>query len=143
MTYMEQFPTAEAYVLHRITHGKGVISKDRLVQLAKEHHVPISNFWSKNEIAEFLMETIGVESLADACEQMGVSSYSFQQKFGISGIDVKLLANRGMLKITGKERFSVHGEPHYAPLYSVIQFYLLTPEMVHKSLKEMQHDELF
>ena len=40
----------------------------------------------------------------DACEQMGVSSYSFQQKFGISGIDVKLLANRGMLKITGKGR---------------------------------------
>ena len=61
MTYMEQFPTAESYVLHRITHGKGVISKDGLVQLAKEHHVPISNFWSKNEIAEFLMETIGVE----------------------------------------------------------------------------------
>ena len=75
MTYMEQFPTAKAYVLHRITHGKGVISKDGLVQLAKEHNVPISNFWSKNEIAEFLMETIGVESLADACEQMGVSSY--------------------------------------------------------------------
>ena len=89
------------------------------------------------------METIGVESLADACEQMGVSSYSFQQKFGISGIDVKLLANRGMLKTTGKGRFSVHGEPHYAPLYSVMQFYLLTPELVHEFLKEVQHDELF
>ena len=74
MTYMEQFPTAEAYVLHRITHGKGVISKDGLVQLAKEHHVPVSDLWSKNEIAAFLMETTGVESLADACEQMGVSS---------------------------------------------------------------------
>ena len=139
MTYMEQFPTAEAYVLHRITHGKGVISKDGLVQLAKEHHVPISNFWSKNEIAEFRMETIGVESLADACEQMGVSSYSFQQKFGISGIDVKLLANRGMLKITGKERFSVHGEPHYAPLYSVMQFYLLTPETVQEWLEDLRN----
>ncbi len=139
MTYMEQFPTAEAYVLHRITHGKGVISKDGLVQLAKEHHVPISNFWSKNEIAEFLMETIGVESLADACKQMGVSSYSFQQKFGISGIDVKLLANRGMLKITGKERFSVHGEPHYAPLYSVMQFYLLTPETVQEWLEDLRN----
>ncbi len=130
MTYMEQFPTAEAYVLHRITHGKGVISKDGLVQLAKEHHVPVSDLWSKNEIAAFLMETTGVESLADACEQMGVSSYSFQQKFGLSGIDVKLLASKGMLKITGKGRFSVHGEPHYAPLYSVMQYYTLTPEQV-------------
>lgn len=139
MTYMEQFPTAEAYVLHRITHGKGVISKDGLVQLAKEHHIPVSGFWSKNEIAEFLMETIGVENLADACEQMGVSSYSFQQKFGISGIDVKLLANKGMLKITGKERFSVHREPHYAPLYSVMQFYLLTPETVQECLEDLKN----
>ena len=33
--------------------------------------------------------------------------------------------------------------PHYAPLYSVMQFYLLTPELVHEFLKEVQHDELF
>ena len=76
---------------------------------------------------------------ADACKQMGVSSYSFQQKFGISGIDVKLLANRGMLKITGKERFSVHGEPHYAPLYSVMQIYLLTPETVQEWLEDLRN----
>ena len=142
MTYMEQFPTAESYVLHQITRNRGsqnCISKADLIRLAEENHVPISNFWSKNEIAEFLMETIGVESLADACEQMGVSSYSFQQKFGISGIDVKLLANRGMLKITGKERFSVHGEPHYAPLYSVMQFYLLTPETVQEWLEDLRN----
>ena len=135
MTYMEQFPTAESYVLHQITRNRGsqnCISKAGLIRLAEENHVPISNF-------EFLMETIGVESLADACEQMGVSSYSFQQKFGISGIDVKLLANRGMLKITGKERFSVHGEPHYAPLYSVMQFYLLTPETVQEWLEDLRN----
>ena len=142
MTYMEQFPTAESYVLHQITRNRGsqnCISKAGLIRLAEENHVPISNFWSKNEIAEFLMETIGVESLADACEQMGVSSYSFQQKFGISGIDVKLLANRGMLKTTGKGRFSVHGEPHYAPLYSVMQFYLLTPETVQEWLEDLRN----
>ena len=139
MTYMEQFPTAEAYVLHRITHGKGVISKDGLVQLAKEHHVPISYFWSKTALAEYLKETYEVESHAEACKQKGGRSISIQQKIGISGIDVKLLANRGMLKITGKERFSVHGEPHYAPLYSVMQFYLLTPETVQEWLEDLRN----
>lgn len=83
-----------------------------------------------SEIAAFLMDAIGVEKLANACSHMGVSSYPFQQKFGITGNDVKQFAKRGLLKITGNERFLSHGEAHYASLYSVMQYYTLTPEQV-------------
>ena len=41
MTYMEQFPTAEAYVLHQITRNRGsqnCISKADLIRLAEENH---------------------------------------------------------------------------------------------------------
>lgn len=58
LTYMEQFPTAEAYVLHQITRNRGsqnCISKADLIRLAEENHVPVSNLWSKSEIAAFLM----------------------------------------------------------------------------------------
>ncbi len=133
MTYMEQFPTAEAYVLHQITRNRGsqnCISKAGLIRLAEENHVPVSNLWSKSEIAAFLMDAIGVEKLANACSHMGVSSYPFQQKFGITGNDVKQFAKRGLLKITGNERFLSHGEAHYASLYSVVQYYTLTLEQV-------------
>ena len=142
MTYMEQFPTAEAYVLHQITRNRGsqnCISKAGLIRLAEENHVLVSDLWSKSEITAFLMDTIGVEQLTAACSHMGVSSYPFQQKFGITGNDVKQFAKRGLLKITGKERFSVHGEPHYAPLYSVMQFYLLTPETVQEWLEDLRN----
>ena len=133
MTYMEQFPTAESYVLHQITRNRGsqnCISKAGLIRLAEENHVLVSDLWSKSEITAFLMDTIGVEQLAAACSHMGVSSYSFQQKFGITGNDVKQFAKRGLLKITGNERFLSHGEAHYALRYSVMQYYTLIPEQV-------------
>ena len=101
-----------------------------VIRLAEENHVPVSNLWSKSEIAAFLMDAIGVEKLANACSHMGVSSYPFQQKFGITGNDVKQFAKRGLLKITGNERFLSHGEAHYASLYSVVQYYTLTLEQV-------------
>ena len=78
MTYMEQFPTAEAYVLHQITRNRGsqnCISKADLIRLAEENHVPVSNLWSKSEIAAFLMDAIGVEKLANACSHMGIFKY--------------------------------------------------------------------
>ena len=80
MTYMEQFPTAEAYVLHQITRNRGsqnCISKADLIRLAEENHVPVSNLWSKSEIAAFLMDAIGVEKLClqpYGCEFLSVSA---------------------------------------------------------------------
>lgn len=138
MNYMDYFLTPEAYLLHQISANKDCITKDKLMQLAKENQLKASPDSEKGVVAEALLEKMGAPWLAGQCEHFGVSSYSFQQKFGITNDDVKHLAKVGFLEITGSERFRTNGHYKYADLYSVFQFYQLEKSEIERFLEELE-----
>ncbi len=137
--YMELFQSPEEYIIHRIGLNMGThscIAKTRLLQLARENGIFIDPDTNKVKIARIVMRKIGAEALAKECQSMGVSSYNFQQKFGITNADVKLLAQTEFLKVTGTERYRTFNGYRYASLYSVFQYFQLTPADVQKQLKQ-------
>lgn len=135
--YLELFDSPDAYIVHRISLNMGTEScmdKMQLMKLAEENGCPCDPSMSKEEIAEMLIKRIGAKALAKKCNHMGVSGYSFQQKFGITNADVKMLAQVGFLKVTGIERYGTNGRYCYANLYSVFQYFQLTQDKVQKLL---------
>lgn len=139
--YMEQFQSPEEYILHRICLNMGTkncIAKARLLELAQENGILVSPDAAKVQIAQIVMREIGAEALAKECQNMGVSGYNFQQKFGITRNDVTKLAEIGFLQVTGMEPFRAYGKQWYARLYSVWQYFSLTRQDIQKQLKMIQ-----
>ncbi len=137
--YMELFQSPEEYIIHRIGLNMGThscIAKTRLLQLARENGIYIDPDTDKVKIAQIVMRRIGAEALAKECRSMGVSSYNFQQKFGITRDDVAKLASMGFLQVTGTEQYGESGHRRYASLYNVFQYFQLTPTEVQKQLKQ-------
>lgn len=130
------FQTQESSEIELNMGTENCIDKIQLLKLAEENDFSFEPDISKEKIAKILMQQIGAEALADKCSHMGVSSYNFQQKFGITNADVKLLAQTGFLKVTGTERYRSFGRYRYASLYSVFQYFQLTPTEVQKQLKQ-------
>lgn len=141
--YMDQFTTPEEYLLYQISLNKGAnscIMKEKLLRLAAENQINATAENKKWEIAQALLSKKGAKWLAEQCEHFGVPSYCFQKKFGIRNSDVKQLARSGFLEITGSERFTtMYGVTNYASLYSVFQYYSLTPSALGKALRELAY----
>ncbi len=139
--YLESFDSPEEYIIHRICLNMGTencINKIQLLKLAEENGFSFDPDNSKEKIAKMVMQQIGAEALAKECRSMGVSSYNFQQKFGITNADVKLLAQTGFLKVTGTERYRTFNGYRYASLYSVFQYFQLTKQDIQKRLESKE-----
>ena len=133
----EKFPTPYDYIKRQIVANKGTqnsIMKDKLIELAKKNGVLVEKSDTKEMIFVNLVEKMPLEDIVAECN-IGIGSFAFQQKFGITGADVKKMAEKGFIKVTGKEYFRAYGQSLYANLYSVFDYYRLTSDEVHKWLQ--------
>lgn len=90
---------------------------------------------SKVELYDLISTKYSAEELA-AIGHVGISSWYWQKKFGITNNDVRRMADKGFIAVTGKERFRAYGDYQYANLYSVFDFCRLTTDEVGEWLKE-------
>ncbi len=89
---------------------------------------------TKEELLDKLVEWDGVKVYEQF--ECGVSSRSFQLKFGIEHKDVLKMAKAGFISVTGEYRFRKFGQYLYAKTYSPYDYFRLTPEEVHTWLHE-------
>lgn len=133
--YMDQFSGPEEFIRREVLANRGtqnIIDKsDLLYMVASNPEVQDRNLeeLSKAELFDFLIELEG----ADACTKfaVGVSSHSWQLKFGIEHKDVLKMAKKGFIATTGEQRFWAFGRYCYAKTYSPYDYFRLTTEEVH------------
>lgn len=137
--YMEQFNSPEEFIRHEICAHRGtenVIHKDALIAVAHSLGVEVdSKKMTKDEIYLQMRKSVSVEDIATHCQHLGVSSLSFQQKFGITHEEVKRMARFGFIKITGSRRIRLYGKYRNADLYSVFDYFRLSQEDVDEWLR--------
>lgn len=69
---------------------------------------------------------MSLEEIASHCTNLGVTSQAFQKKFGINNDQVKYMAKKGYITITGSRPFRAWGKEYKAPLYSAFDYFRLT-----------------
>ena len=137
----EIYPTPYDYIKRQIAANKGLqnaIMRNNLIEMAKAHGVEVDKNDTKEIIFVNLSKKMNIEDIAAVCN-IGIGSFGYQQKFGISKTDVKKMAEKGFIKVTGKQYFNAYGKRMCANLYSVFDYYRLTSDEVHKWLKENTH----
>lgn len=137
--YMDRFSTPEEYIRTEILSNRGtqnIADKSELAHFiatdADEEKMLAK--LSKDVLFDKLVELKGDE--AYRMFPVGVSSYSFQLKFGITNADVKRMAQGGIIRATGKVRFRKFGKYLYADTCDPYAYFRLTAEEVHAWLKE-------
>ncbi len=131
-TFMDQFHSPEEYIRHEICANRGtqnVIDKSDLASLVRSFGIEVNEKkMSKEDIYLLLCEKLSVEEIAEHCLHLGVSSYSFQQKFGITNAEIKRMARCGFIKVTGSQRIRLYGKYRNADLYSIFDYFRLTKD---------------
>lgn len=132
--FMNQFHSPEEYIRHEICANRGtqnVIDKSDLASLVRSFGIEVNEKkMSKEDLYLLLCEKISVEEIAEKCLHLGVNSYFFQQKFGITHNEVKRMARLGFLKVTGSKCFRMYGKYRHADVYSVFDYFWLTKDEV-------------
>ena len=132
--YMNQFKSPEEFIQREICANRGtqnVIDKDELAALARSFGVEVDTMkLTKEEIYLHMRNSVSAEDIVDHCQCLGVSSLSFQQKFGITHEDVKRMARFGFIKITGTKRVWLYGKYRNVDLYSVFDYFRLLQDDV-------------
>ncbi len=139
--YMDCFSTPEEFIRAEVLANRGtqnIISKQELYEMVAFHpRTPKESSFekmSKEELLDKLVEWDGVKVYEQF--ECGVSSRSFQLKFGIEHKDVLKMAKAGFISVTGEYRFRKFGKYLYAKTYSPYDYFRLTPEEVHTWLLE-------
>lgn len=135
--YMDRFETPEEFIRAEILANRG---RDSIVDKAALQEV-LS--WTADEGEDLrrlskaaLFDRI-VAQYGDQAYTMfpvGVSSYHFQLKFGITHKDVLKLAKAGILTATGQRKFHKYGKYLYAKVYSAFDYFRLTQEEIQRAL---------
>lgn len=137
--YMDQFNSPEEFIRHEICANRGtqnVIDKDELATLACSFGIEVDEKkLTKDEIYLRMRKSVSVEDIAAHCQHLGVSSFNFQQKFGITHEEVKRMARFGFIKITGSQRIRLYGKYRNVDLYSVFDYFRLSQEDVDEWLR--------
>lgn len=135
--YMDRFSTAEEFIRAEILANRGsnnIVDKSVLLETAEwkaEMGEDLSKL-SKAELFDKIVEQYG--NAAYTMFPVGVSSFSFQLKFGIAHKDVLKLAKSGVLTVTGERQFRKYGKYLYAKTYSAFDYFRLTQEDIRKAL---------
>ena len=126
--FMDRYSSPDEYIRAEICANRGpqnVMQKDTLLYLLEAAHMKADPKATKGE----------------RCEHLGVSSRSWQLKFGISNDDVRYMALAGYITVTGKVRFRGWGRMQEAPLYSVFDYFRLSKEDVQQWLLDNPRPE--
>ncbi len=137
--FMDRFNSPEEFIRYEICANKGtqnVVDKADLAALIRSFGFEIDERkLTKADMYLLLKDAISIEEIADHCLHLGVSTYCFQQKFGIAHDEVKRMARLGFLKVTGSVRFRMYGKYRHADVYSVFDYFRLTKDEVAVWLK--------
>lgn len=135
--YMDRFETPEEFIRAEILANRGsnnIVDKAGLLEVAEwkaRENEDLSKL-SKAELFDWIVEQYG--KTAYWMFPVGVSSISFQLKFGITHKEVLKLAKAGILTVTGERKFRKYGKYLYAKTYSAFDYFRLTQEEVRKAL---------
>lgn len=136
--FIEKFPTLEKYAeyefcRHGSTESASAATKDDLVSFALEHNLSFSkSTTTKSELYHLIVDQIGLEALLETFS-LGIISYRWQEKFGISASDLRKLAKKGVVTIVGQAELKGSRGRYKANLYDARQFYQYTVD----DLKEL------
>lgn len=138
--YMDQFSSPEEFIRAEVLANRGtqsIATKDDLILAIEEaKYIPGKDYsqLTKAQLFDSLVELVGDK--AYTMFPVGVSSFSFQLKYGIEHKDVLKLAKGGVITVTGEKRFRKYGKYLYAKTYSPFDYFRLTPEYIHGWLAE-------
>jgi len=133
--YMDQFATPEEFIRWEVLANRGtrnIVDKSDLLDMVESHPEAQDrelDKLSKAELFDLWIELEGAEAYTDFA--VGVSSRSWQLKFGIEHKDVLKMAKKGFIATTGQVEFRKYGQYLYAKTYSPYDYFRLTPEEVH------------
>jgi len=135
--YMDRFATPEEFIRSEILANRGsnnVIDKAELLAVVgwKAGEGERLDSLTKAQLFDRIVEQYGDK--AYTMFPVGVSSISFQLKFGITHREVLKLAKAGILTVTGERKFRKYGKYLYAKLYSPYDYFRLTTTDVKKAL---------
>lgn len=142
--FMDCYLSPDEYIRAEICANRGpqnVMQKDTLLYLLEAAHMKADPKATKGELYDQLRKEMTVEEIAARCKHLGVSSRSWQLKFGISNDDVRYMALAGYITVTGKVRFRGWGRMQEAPLYSVFDYFRLSKEDVQQWLLDNPRPE--
>ena len=132
--FMDKYSTPEEFIRAEILANRGtknIADKAVLIwhlQQASDEDRDYSSL-TKAELFDRLVALLGEK--AYTLYPVGVSSLSFQLKFGIGHKDVLKMAKAGFITATGETEFRMYGKTCYAKTYSPFEYFRLTPEEVH------------
>ena len=135
--YMDRFETPEQFIRAEILANRGsnnIVGKATLQEVVSWTADEGEDLRRLSKAALFDRIVAQYGDQAYTMFPVGVSSYSFQLKFGITHKDVLQLAKIGVLTATGKRQFRKYGKYLYAKVYSAFDYFRLTPEEVQKAL---------
>lgn len=125
--YMDDYRDVESFMKYRICGGdKPPLLKDEIVELLKSNGIEFDPKSGKSGLYDKLREVMSLEEIASHCTNLGVTSQAFQKKFGINNDQVKYMAKKGYITITGSRPFRAWGKEYNAPLYSAFDYFRLT-----------------
>lgn len=132
--YMDQFKSPKEFIQHEICSNRGsqnVIKKSDLTVLVRSFGIEVDERkMTKADMYLLLKDAISIEKIANHCLHLGVSSYSFQQKFDVTNAEVKRMARLGFIQVTGSKRIRMYGKYRNADLYSIFDYFRLTKNEV-------------
>lgn len=118
--FMDRYSSPNEYIRAEICANRGpqnVMQKDTLLYLLEAAHMKADPKATKGELYDQLREKMTVEEIAARCEHLGVSSRSWQLKFGFK----RRRPVYGFSRIHNRNRQSTVprlGAMREAPLYS-------------------------
>lgn len=135
--YMDRFETPEEFIRAEILANRGsnnIVDKAELLEVAdlKADMGEDLSKLSKAELFDKIVEQYG--NAAYTMFPVGVTSYCFQLKFGITHKKVLDLARAGVLTVTGERLFHKWGRYCVAKTYSAFDYFRLTPEEIREAL---------
>ncbi len=139
--FMDKYKSPEEYIRSAVLANLGtdsIVTKADLTTLIVERDQTERDYskMTKAELYDLLAELMGDSIYTHF--PVGVSSYSFQQKFNITHKDVQKMEKKGFIRATGEVRFRAYGQNRYAKTYDPYAYYRLTATEVHAWLEEHQ-----
>lgn len=135
--YMDRFSTPEEFIRAEILANRGsnnIVDKSVLLEAVgwKALEGEDLSKLSKAQLFDRLVEQYG--NAAYTMFPVGITSYCFQLKFGITHKNVLDLAKAGVITVTGERLFHKWGRYCVAKTYSAFDYFRLTQEDIRKAL---------
>lgn len=140
MAIPSKYKSPEEFIRAELLTNRGsqnICSKNDLAALLAEIDSSVDTTGlSKTELVDRLIDQMG--SRFYKLFPVGISSYSWQERFEITNKQVKQLAAAGYISVTAQKTFRKFGKELTAPLYDPYAFYAMTKEQIHEILNQLE-----